>query len=415
MTVPKRVIASPYVVQGHPRGFSGIVPSTEMKPAEYFRRARGVEDALPKDAAQVAVLSSFSASFLKPFLLVETLECQQPMGFWFSAFNQLEQVVLDSASELYAKQHAVAFVCLRLEDIDRRLVDEAPGLAADEIVLRLDRLRQRIEAMVRAIRERSSATIVVANQALVDLQVTLFDRGHPGGLRYLIEDDNRALAAFVSQVPDTHIFDFAGLVAEVGRQAFSDPRQWYMARGVAGTAGLIVLARALARFLVVLTQTPAKCVVVDLDDTLWGGVVGDDGIEGIKTSDDYPGNVFRDFQSALLSLRRQGFLLAISSKNNEDVVRETFKRHPDILLGIDDFAAVQANWDPKPSQLERIAIELNIGLDSLVFVDDNPVERAAVRASLPMVEVVELPRDPAGYRAALISRPSLQRTRLGPE
>jgi FkbH-like protein len=141
-----------------------------------------------------------------------------------------------------------------------------------------------------------------------------------------------------------------------------------------------------------------KCLVLDLDNTLWGGVVGDDGIEGIVLgAGSAPGEAFLALQAYALTLSKRGVLLAVCSKNDPKIAEAAFRDHPEILLKRDDFAAFMANWNDKAENLVAIAKALNIGVDSLVFVDDNPVERARIREALPMVAVPELPADPAGY------------------
>jgi FkbH-like protein len=139
-----------------------------------------------------------------------------------------------------------------------------------------------------------------------------------------------------------------------------------------------------------------------LDNTLWGGVIGDDGLDGIRLGDDWPGNPYKAFQRAVLGLRDRGIVLAVASKNDEAVAAEVFRRHPEMLIKWNDLAAVRINWKPKSVNLRSIADELNIGVDSLVLFDDNPVERAEVRAGIPTVGVVEVPADPVHYRRALM-------------
>jgi FkbH-like protein len=184
-----------------------------------------------------------------------------------------------------------------------------------------------------------------------------------------------------------------------------------MARMAVGPQAQKPLACILTRAAAAVLRPSAKCIVLDLDNTIWGGVIGDDGPSGIKLGDDYPGIVFKDFQSALLGYRRQGFLLAIASKNDETAVRDVLDTHPEMILRTKHFAAIQVNWEPKVVNLQRIAKTLNIGLDSLVFIDDNPVERAYVRAELPMIRIVELPQDPLGYLPVLRDVVELDRPR----
>jgi FkbH-like protein len=141
--------------------------------------------------------------------------------------------------------------------------------------------------------------------------------------------------------------------------------------------------------------------VLDLDNTLWGGVVGDDGPGGLQLGDDYPGNTYKWFQRAVLGLRDRGILLAVCSTNDAEVVHDVLDSHPEMILRRGDFAAERVNWRPKSENLREIAEELNIGVDSLVLFDDNPVERAEVRSRLPEVRVVDVPSDPALYVLAL--------------
>lgn len=137
-----------------------------------------------------------------------------------------------------------------------------------------------------------------------------------------------------------------------------------------------------------------KCLVLDLDNTLWGGVLGEDGIAGIKMAGDYPGNAFHYFQCALKALSETGVILAVCSKNNESDVLELWEKNPFVVLGPKYISAYRINWNNKADNIRELANELNIGLDSMVFVDDNPTERELVRGELPMVEVPDFPAKP---------------------
>jgi FkbH-like protein len=142
--------------------------------------------------------------------------------------------------------------------------------------------------------------------------------------------------------------------------------------------------------------------VLDLDNTLWGGIVGEDGLGGIRLGAETPeGEAFQAFQESILALQRRGIVLAVCSKNNDADAREVFERHPAMRIGLDDVAVFVADWRTKPEQLRSVAETLGIGLDALVFADDNPVEREAIRQLLPEVDVIPLPPDPADYVAAL--------------
>ena len=145
-----------------------------------------------------------------------------------------------------------------------------------------------------------------------------------------------------------------------------------------------------------------RCLVLDLDNTLWGGIVGDDGLEGIKLAQgDATGEAHLSVQQLALALRERGVVLAVSSKNTDSVARRPFKEHPDMLLKEEHIAVFQANWNDKATNIRAIAKELSLGLESLVFLDDNPVERGLIRRELPEVAVPELDDDPASYARTL--------------
>jgi FkbH-like protein len=145
----------------------------------------------------------------------------------------------------------------------------------------------------------------------------------------------------------------------------------------------------------------SKCLALDLDNTLWGGIIGEDGVNGIRLGGSPAGESFVAFQQYIQALQRRGVILAICSKNNEEDAKAPFRDHPEMVLKLDDIAAFVANWQSKDENLRQIAATLNIGLDSIVFLDDNPVERNLIRRLVPEIEVPELPQDPALYAAAL--------------
>jgi FkbH-like protein len=197
------------------------------------------------------------------------------------------------------------------------------------------------------------------------------------------------------------IWDYAAIVRDSGADTWTDPRLWALARVPVASDRQPILARHLARTLHGLVATPAKCLVLDLDNTLWGGVIGDDGMEGIQLGDDYPGVVYKNFQRAVLGLADRGILLAVVSKNYPDVVAQVLREHPEMLIRPEHISAMRVNWQPKSQNLLEIAQELNIGVDALVHFDDNPMERAEIAANAPGVRLVDVPADPLGYVRAL--------------
>jgi FkbH-like protein len=215
--------------------------------------------------------------------------------------------------------------------------------------------------------------------------------------RSRIDRFNRDMVDAIRESSDV-VFDVAGLANSIGGQHWFDSPQWFMAKLPFAQRYVPIYADWCARLIGALAGKSRKCLVLDLDNTLWGGVIGDDGIENIVLGQgSAAGEAFLAIQQMALDLRERGIMLAVSSKNEDRIARAVFQTHPEMLLKEDHISVFQANWSDKASNLEAIAEALNIGLDSLVFVDDNPVERRQVRQALPQVAVPELGEDPALY------------------
>jgi FkbH-like protein len=197
------------------------------------------------------------------------------------------------------------------------------------------------------------------------------------------------------------IIDCERLSALVGKQRWLDPRYWHLSKQAVSMQALPLLARHLTAVIAADLGLSRKCLVLDLDNTLWGGVIAEDGLAGIRLGGDQTGEAFVAFQEYLRRLKDKGVILAVCSKNNEADAKEPFERHPEMRLKLDDFAVFIANWDSKADNIVRIAETLNIGLDALVFVDDNKVECAAMHRAVPQVDVIALPADPASYTRTL--------------
>ncbi|MEI7959184.1 MAG: HAD-IIIC family phosphatase [Verrucomicrobiota bacterium] len=261
---------------------------------------------------------------------------------------------------------------------------------------------EQIRLICSGIQQYTKATCIV--QTLAPPPENLFgslDRVLPGSLRYLIDAVNRGLQDVVQSFAGV-VVDVAGIAETVGLANWHCPRQWNMAKLPFSQDYLPLYAEWVCRVLAALRGTTRRCLILDLDNTLWGGVIGDDGLGGIQIAQgDATGEAYLALQRYALSLRERGVVLAVSSKNEDEIARSPFRQHPEMILREEHFAVFQANWNDKPSNIRAIAEELSLGLDSLVFVDDNPFERELVRKSLPELAVPEMPEDPALYARTL--------------
>ena len=255
--------------------------------------------------------------------------------------------------------------------------------------------------LCRTANARSGAEIVLANFPLP----ARFDPG-PYRARTLASD--WSFRKFVNlelglNAPSyVHICDVEFLSARRGTLEAWDARAWFESKQPYGRGLMLDVAREAAHLIASLRESPKKVIVLDLDNTLWGGVIGDDGLDGIEIGDTSPrGEAFKSFQQYLASLAARGVLLAACSKNDYDKAVEPFEKHPEMALRMKDFASFKANWQPKSENIRQIASELNLGLDSLVFVDDNPAEIEIVKQFVPEVGTLLLGPDPSEYVAQL--------------
>ena len=199
-----------------------------------------------------------------------------------------------------------------------------------------------------------------------------------------------------------HICDLEFLAHRLGGLRAQDDRAWFESKQPCSAALLPELAREIVQLTTALRRAPKKVLALDLDNTLWGGVVADDGIEGIEIGDTSPrGEAFKAFQKYIASLKDRGVLLGVVSKNDHATAAQVFEKHPEMVLRMGDFVSFKANWEPKSENIRRMAAELNLGLDSFVFVDDNPAEIEIVRQFVPEVETILLGPDPSTYVARL--------------
>lgn len=277
----------------------------------------------------------------------------------------------------------------------------SPG-DAESAAASVERSLQYIDTVRTGIRQNGKTIAIL--QTLARPVETIFgslDRVMPGTQQYVIQQINSRIAECIG-VSDDLLLDVAGIAETVGLAAWHDSTSWNLAKLPFSSTFLAIYAEHATRLIGALRGKSRRCLVLDLDNTLWSGVVGDDGLEGIVLAQgDATGEAYLSVQRLALSLRQRGIVLAVSSKNDDGVARRVFQEHPEMLIRENHIAVFQANWNDKATNLKAIAGELALGLDSLVFLDDNPVERGLVRRMLPEVAVPELPDDPALYARTL--------------
>ena len=311
------------------------------------------------------------------------------------AYGQYRQELLDPASSLH--QFAPQFVLFSItaRDTVASVSLTATTAEVDETIARsIDELR----LLWRKARETFNATII--QQTFLDITEPVFgsyDRLVPGAPTRLITLLNDQLSKAAAQ-DSVLLLDVARASERDGIDAWFDTGSWFHGKLEIAPEAAPLYGDMVARIIAAQRGLSKKCLVFDLDNTLWGGVIGDDGLEGLVLGEGSAvGEAHLALQRYAKQLKERGVILAVCSKNDPAIAEAAFRDHPEMLLRRSDISAFVANWDDKAENLKAIAARLNIGLDSLVFVDDNPVERARIRQSLPMVAVPELPKDVAHY------------------
>ncbi|MGH7114641.1 MAG: HAD-IIIC family phosphatase, partial [Stellaceae bacterium] len=312
-------------------------------------------------------------------------------------FDTTVQSVLDRDSLLYQSAPDIVWLFGTHRDVDIALAPGADAAAADIMVERAVAARRALWATV----HQRLPALVIDNNADIPAEDAFGNLAGaaPWGSRTLLRRYNAGLAAAAGL--GTTVFDLDHVASLYGKRRWSDPRYWFHSRHAFALDASGLVAHAASRLIAGARGLAKKCLVLDLDNTLWGGVVGDDGLDGIALGAGAEGEAFVAFQRFIKALKERGVVLAACSKNDPAVAEAVFRDHPDSVLRLDDFAVFSAHWGNKADHLRDIAERLNIGLDAIVFVDDNPVERDLVRRYLPQVEVIEMPEDPALFSAAL--------------
>jgi FkbH-like protein len=366
----------------------------------------------PTSPIKIAILATFTThqlvSLMDLFLWASGIEAEIYQG----DYGVLEQEVLDRTSKLHSFGPDILFIATTWRDLgprprfeDNR--EQIESLLAEEV--------GRWLSLWRAANGFFGCQVIQNNfesppwRTLSNLEMR-----HPSGLGQFIARVNLALQE--AAAPYVTIHDVDHLAAAAGRWAWSDERFYYHAKLPCAPEFLPEYAYSVSTLIGAHLGQAKKCLVLDVDNTLWGGVIGDDGLGGIRLGQgDAEGEAFQAFQHYVRNLAARGVILAICSKNDERIAREVFEKHPEMVLRLPDIACFVANWEDKASNLRRIARTLEIGLNSFVFVDDNPAERALVRQLVPEVAVPELPEDPAGYVQAIERQLYFQAISVGQE
>jgi FkbH-like protein len=366
----------------------------------------------PLEPFRLALIGNGTLELLVPILVATAARHGVALECIHAAYGQMTQEALDPSSRINSSQPDAVLLAVDYRGLPLQFIaGDAAAERAD-----IDCAVAQINTIRDGIRRHCGAVVIV--QTVAPPPETLFggfDCIVPGTPRRLIERLNHAITENVAGTNDP-VLDVAHLAETVGLGTWHSPALWNLAKLPFDDSCLPIYADHLLRLIAALRGRSRKCLILDLDNTVWGGVIGDDGLEGIKIAQgDATGEAHLAVQQLALSLRGRGIVLAVSSKNTDEIARAPFREHPEMLLKEEHFAVFQANWNDKATNIKAIAEELSLGLDAMVFLDDNPVERALVRQVLPQVAVPELPEDPAWYARTLAAAGYFESTAFSAE
>jgi len=341
---------------------------------------------------RTAIAGSMTIEPLEPYLGAHLLSKKFKPHITVAPFNQLRQICYDHQAVLGSGDFNAIVLLWRVEDLFPDMLAQcldSPAAVGD--------LRREVKGLADAVahlRKRFKGTLIVSTPpypTMPGFEVLELGQASSGMMAF------NAVSQFwtheIAQLERVRLFDLHGLVLNAGIKQAHDVRKWQLYRQPYTEPFWQDIGGMLGRMIAAETISPKKCVVLDLDNTLWGGIIGEDGLEGIQLGDDFPGKAYRDFQRHLLYLKSKGVLLAVASKNNPDDAYEVFDKHDAMVLSREDIAVFEIHWDSKVESIKRAAKRLNIGLDSLVFVDDNPKEIGEVTERLPDVSCVTVPEE----------------------
>ena len=353
---------------------------------------------------KIGFLSSFTINGLPEVMRVKCEQMGISAQIHLGGYNQYNQDILDANSKLYEFKPEITFLILDIRSVLGDFFYFPYQTKEEENKKFIEEKVDELINLVNIFTKNSSSKLIISN-----LHIPFFspygisETNSSFGYHDAILQFNKILKEKIQGIDSAYLFDFNGFVSKYGEDNIFDYQNYFFGDIKIALNYIPNLAEYLISYVIGYLGITKKCIVLDLDNTLWGGIVGEDGFDGIQIGPQPPGNAFVEFQKHLKSLSQRGIILAINSKNNFDEAINVIENHPHMVLRKDDFSSIIINWEDKVQNMREISSQLNIGLDSFVFFDDDPVNREFVRNELPQVKVPEISLDPSEYSKTLLS------------
>ncbi len=346
------------------------------------------------NSIKAAFLRDITIEPLIPFFQYQCITKKINSDIYLSEYDNIMQEVLNQNSELYKFKPDIIYIYITLNSIAPNIDRFENKLNAQDYQNEIENVIIYFERVIEALKKNTNAIIVINNFEINPFPIGgILETQHLNSRINIIKMLNDKILKIVSTIKNVYIFDVNLIISRIGYNNFYDDRNFHLSKNPFTNIALRNIAFESVKYISSLRGLSKKCIVLDCDNTLWGGVLGEEGIMGIACGSNSPGSFFLNFQRKLLQLKQNGVVLAINSKNNFEDVEEVFKKHPEILLSVDDFVSMKINWNDKSSNIIEISEEINISLEHIVFIDDSEFEIELVRKTLPQVETILFPSD----------------------
>ncbi len=370
--------------------------------SEYISLSKNIEDLNFDKKLKVGILSSFTLNGLSEILHVKCSELGIQYQSYVAGYNQYNQELFDTQSQYYKFSPDVTFLLIDIRNFLGENFHFPYDISDEQRKSLVKEKINHLENIITNFEKNLNSKLIIANFNIPFYSPNgIIETKSNFGFHEMIEEINKSLRNICKTHNSIYVYDFNQFVSKYGEKNVFDYRQFHVGDIQIALNFLPYFAYDLMGYLKPFTGTNRKCIVLDLDNTLWGGIVGEDGFDGIELGHSANGKAFVDFQKELLSMWNQGIILAINSKNNFDDAMKVINEHPNMILREKNFASLKINWNDKAKNLKEIADEINIGLNSIVFFDDDKLNRERIKQEFPEVLTIELPDDPSQFLSIL--------------
>jgi len=367
-----------------------------------MNKSKSLKDRNFDKTIKIALLSSYTINGFSETLKVKMSEHQIGGNIYVGAYNQYNQEILKDDSELYNFKPNLTFLMIDTRTILGEIFYSPYSISAKERKKNIEKKFLELKNLINIFLNKSNSKLIITNLHVPTYSpYGLYETKTEYGFHSMISDFNKKLEVEFMKNDSVYIFNFNQFVSKYGNDNIFNIKQFLFGDIKISLDYIPFLADEFLNYILASLGLSKRCIVLDLDNTLWGGVVGEDGFDGIQLGSNPQGNAYVEFQKHLLALNQRGILLAINSKNNLEDALKVIDDHPNMILRRNNFSCLKINWNDKVSNMKEISQELNFGLDNFVFFDDDPVNREFMKSSLPQVHTVNLSKDPSQYSIIL--------------